>query len=133
MTLSKKFIVLIAVSLEIAAFIFVLLAAAPLQSSDDLSDDTSSTLSIPDPSRLKMVSFSPIVIGNEIRAVIVYDDPATRRPIDYVAMYDGAGDLLGLKWFDRFGIERMAIDRGLINNADHPAGVFVAFLRGDSL
>ena len=133
MTLRKKFIVLVAVSVEIAAFIFVLLAAAPLQSSDDLSDDTSSTLSIPDPGRLKMVSFSPIVIGNEIRAVIVYDDPATRRPIDYVAIYDGSGNLLALKWFDRFGIERMAIDRGLIDNTDHPAGVFVAFLRGDSL
>ena len=74
-----------------------------------------------------------MLLGNEMRAVIVYDDPTTRRLVDYIAVYDTAGDLQALTWFDRFGIERMAIDQGIIENAEHPAGVFVAFLTGDSL
>ena len=119
--------------LESVGLLFILLAAAPLYSSDYLSQESSGPASIPDTNKLTVVSFSTVVIGNDLRAVVLYDDPATKRPVDYVALYDGTGSLLALTWFDRFGIERMAVDRGLLENTKQPEGVFVGFLTGDSL
>jgi len=68
--------------------------------------------------------------GSEMRAIVVYDDPATSRPVDYIAMYSPSGELLALSWYDRFGIERMAVDGGLLENTDQPEGIFVAFSTG---
>jgi hypothetical protein len=133
MTLKKKAIFFGFAIFEFVGFVFILAVAAPLQSSDYLSRATLETAPIPDPNKLTVVSFSAVVVGNETRAVIIYDDPATKRPIDYVALYDTTGGLLALTWFDRFGIERLAVDRGLLANTDRPEGIFVAFLTGDSL
>jgi hypothetical protein len=38
---------------------------------------------------------------------------------------------LAVRWFDKFGIERMAVDRGFLENADKPEGVVVVLLEGD--
>lgn len=119
--------------LECAGLLFILLAAVPLYSSDYVSEESARPALIPDTNKLTIVSFSTVGIGNDLRAVVVYDDPATKRPVDYVALYDRTGELLALTWFDRFGIERMAVDRGLLDNTSHREGVFVGFLTGDSL
>jgi hypothetical protein len=62
----------------------------------------------------------------------VYDDATSARTADYLELYDNAGQVVAIGWFDRFGIERMAIDRGLLEDQDELKGIFVLVLKGDS-
>ena len=79
-----------------------------------------------------LVSFSPVIVEAEIvGTVAIYDDTATQRPADYSELYDTAGQLLAIRWFDRFGIERMALDRGFLDRADEPEGVLVVVVDGE--
>jgi len=83
---------------------------------------------------LTLVSFSSLLIaGNTVGKVLIYDDPTTKRPADYFELYDTDGDLLAVDWFDRFGIQRMAVDRGLLEKTLKLEGVFVVLLEGDSI
>lgn len=83
---------------------------------------------------LALVSVSPLVIKGEIiGAVVEYDNPATKRPVDYLELCDSAGYVVAVAWFDRFGIQRMALDRALVDHRDEPEGVFVSFLEGDPI
>ena len=74
-----------------------------------------------------------IVEGNIVGEFIVYDDPTTERLVDYWELYDNDGDLIAISWFDRFGIERLAIDRGLVDEGDKLEGAFVVFSDGDTV
>jgi hypothetical protein len=65
--------------------------------------------------------------------VTVYDDSTTQRSADYLELYNNAGNLVALSWFDRFGIERMAVDRGLLEDRDELMGVFVVLLDGEAI
>jgi hypothetical protein len=47
--------------------------------------------------------------------LIFYDDPRTKRRIDYVEFRDVKGNLLVISWIDRFGACHAAIDRGLLD------------------
>src|SRR6266403_118927 len=81
---------------------------------------------------LTLVSSSPLVVeGQTLGEVIVYDDPTTKRPEDYFELYDNPGDLIAVGWFDRFGIDRMAVDRGILDGEDELEGVFVSLSEGD--
>ena len=83
---------------------------------------------------LTLVSFSPLVIaGNTAGEVFLYDDPTTKRPVDYFELYDTESDLLAVGWFDRFSIQRMAVDRGLLEKTPKLEGVFVVLLEGNSI
>ena len=83
---------------------------------------------------LTLVSSFPLVVeGQPLGEVLVYDDPTTKRPADYFELYDNPGDLIAVGWFDRFGIERMAVDRGMLDGEDELEGVFVSLLEGDSI
>jgi len=83
---------------------------------------------------LTLVSFAPLVIaGNTVGEVLIYDDPTTKRPADYFELYDTDGNLLAVDWFDRFGIQRMAVDRGLLEKTLKLEGVFVVLLDGESI
>jgi len=83
---------------------------------------------------LTVVSVAPLVVGDKtVGAVTVYDDATTERPADYWELYDSEGDLLAARWFDRFGIERTAVDRGLLQAAGEPEGILVVVLNGDSI
>ena len=83
---------------------------------------------------LALVSYSPLVVeGQTLGKVLVYDDPTTERPADYFELYDNPGDLMAVGWFDRFGIEWMAVDRGILDGEDELEGVFVSLLEGDSI
>jgi hypothetical protein len=48
-------------------------------------------------------------------------------------LYYSTGDLVALGWFDQFGIQRVAVDRGLLESRDEVEGVYVFFLEGDSI
>jgi hypothetical protein len=83
---------------------------------------------------LTLVSFSSLLIaGNTVGKVLIYDDSTTKRPADYFELYDADDDLFAVSWFDRFGIQRVAVDRGLLEEADKLEGVFVILLEGEPL
>jgi hypothetical protein len=84
-------------------------------------------VSTPEQHPLTLISASPVVLeGKILGAVIVYDDPSTK-------LYDSAGDLLAVSWYDQFGIQRVAVDRALLGKEDGLDGVFVSLLAGDSI
>jgi hypothetical protein len=89
--------------------------------------------SAPETDRLMLVSFVMMAPEAEIiGALAVYYDPKTRRSVDYLEFYDGAGSLLLVSWVDRFGIRRTAMDRGLLQEeASGLKGVLVLLLEGD--
>jgi hypothetical protein len=90
----------------------------------------------PEPHDMSLVSFSPWVVEGEVLgalAAYVYDDVTTERPIDRWELYDKQGNLLALTWFDRFGIERTAVDRGIVEEKDQLEGIFVMVVDGDSI
>ena len=89
--------------------------------------------SAPETDRLLLVSFVTMAPEAEIiGALASYDDPKTRRSVDYLELYDGTGSLLLISWVDRFGIRRTAMDRGLLQEeASRLEGVLVLLLEGD--
>ncbi len=89
--------------------------------------------SAPETDRLMLVSFVMMAPEAEIiGALASYDDPNTRRSVDYLELYDWTGSLLLISWADRFGIRRTAMDRGLLQEeASRLEGVLVLLLEGD--
>ena len=84
--------------------------------------------------RLTLISSSRLIVeGKTVGEVLVYDDPTTKRPADYFALYDSTGDLVAIGWFDRFGIRRMTVDRSFLDGTDDLEGVFVSLVGGDSI
>lgn len=88
--------------------------------------------SAPDKGQLILVSFVTIATEAEIiAAVATHDDPQTKRPVDYMELYDGSGGLLLVSWIDRFGIRRTAMDRGLLQeDTSRLEGVLVLLAEG---
>jgi hypothetical protein len=83
---------------------------------------------------LTQLAVASLVAGDQtVGVVAVYDDPTTERPADYLELYDDKGRLLAASWFDRFGIERVAADRGFLEGKNKLEGVFVILLDGDSV
>jgi hypothetical protein len=68
-----------------------------------------------------------------VLAGYVHKDVSTQQAVDYWELYDGAGDLLAVTWFDKFGIQRTAVDRGIVEEADKLEGVFVVILEGETI
>lgn len=91
-------------------------------------------VSAPEQDHLTLVSFFRLVAQDTIvGGIAIYDDAGTKRPGDYLELYNRAGDLLAVSWFDRFGIERTAVDRGLLEAADKLHGIFIVLIDGDSV
>ena len=86
---------------------------------------------------MTLLSAQPWVVeGGEVwgtLAAYVYDDVSTKRAADYWELYGSTGDLVAISWFDRFGIQRLAVDRRLLEESDKFKGAFVVFLDGDSV
>jgi hypothetical protein len=102
-----------------------------IQTSERTSQEIFSALATEQHS-LTLVSLSPLVVnGKTLGEVLVYDDPTTKRPVDYLALYDSARELVALGWFDRFGIQRIAMDRALVEGGNDLEGVFVSLVNGD--
>jgi hypothetical protein len=92
------------------------------------------SVSLPQNDRLTLVSVVQVTAGKEILgAIAAYDDPETTRPDDYLELYDPSGGLLAVSWFDRFGIERLAVDRALTHDPDNLEGIFVLVISGNSI
>jgi hypothetical protein len=83
---------------------------------------------------LVLVSIASVVLDDEtLGNVVAYHDPNTKRPADYFELYDNECNLLAIGWYDRFGIRRIAVDRGLFDKAQKPQGLFVTLLDGNSV
>jgi hypothetical protein len=132
---SKIYFAAVLFALVSRSFFLGYAAAEPANTSDILlQNGIFLPVSVPDRSRLNLVSVTVVIVdGAALGVVAVYDDPATARPADYCELYDNSHELVGLGWFDRFGIERMALDRGLLVNADRLEGTFVVLFDGDSV
>ena len=123
--------------LEFVGLLFFLgfIATESLEGADSASEPAAllTAAGLEHPS-LTLVSVAPLVIaGNTVGEVLIYDDPTTKRPADYFELYDTDGNLLAVDWFDRFGIQRMAVDRGLLEKTLKLEGVFVVLLDGESI
>jgi hypothetical protein len=91
-----------------------------------------SPASLSEKPKMRRVAFlTPTVEGAIGGCMAVYDDAATKRRGDYAEIYNPTGDLIAIIWFDRFGILRSAIDRGIVFNKHHVEGVLVLVLDGD--
>jgi len=105
---------------------------SPIMSGIVLDKESPQAAAVPEKDHLIVVSLSPFnVDGKAVGTIVLYDDPATERAVDYLELYDQGGDLLAVAWFDQFGIERTAVDRALLENADKPQGIFVVLSPGD--
>ena len=128
---------LIVIILEVAApFLFYgYLSAEPLKvTASNLRNEIFLPVGIPEKSRFTLVSTFPVLLdGETLGTGRIYDDPATKRGGDYAELYNTAGDLLAVSWIDSFGIERLAVDRGVVQETGSLEGVFVILLEGDSL
>ncbi len=107
--------------------------AEPMRVTENLRKETVLLpSSAPKTDRLMLVSVVTMAPEAEIiGALAAYDDPKTRRAVDYLELYDGAGSLLLVSWVDRFGIRRTAMDRGLLQEeASRLEGVLVLLQEG---
>jgi hypothetical protein len=134
MTFRNKIYATIFAILEFIAVLFILVfaAARAAEASDNAREQE--IVTGPEQHDIRLVSFDPWVIEGEVLgavAVYVYDDVTTERPADYWELYDKEGDLLAVGWFDRFGIRRTAIDRGIVEEGNKREGTFVVVLDGE--
>jgi hypothetical protein len=83
-----------------------------------------------------LMSVEPLIVDEEVVGSIasyVYQDVRTDRPVDYWELYDQDGELLALGWFDKFGIQRIAMDEGILTDEGKPDGTFVLVMDGDNI
>lgn len=115
--------------------LFGWIAVASAQAADSSSQPRFAALAVGLPQvSLTLISLSPLIAnGQTVGAIAVYDDPTTQRPADYLEVFDSEGALVVVSWFDRFGIERLVVDRALIEGGDELQGVLVAVLDGESI
>jgi hypothetical protein len=132
---------------ELTTKVFVLIvslcaqlsSAAPLHAEIRIADGAQAQEALvpifgPKERPLTLISSSRLIVeGNTVGKVLAYDDPTTKRPADYFELYNSTGDLVAIGWFDRFGIRRMILDRGLLDGTDDLEGVFVFLVEGDSI
>lgn len=130
---SKLFLTLL--SLCSPLFLAAAIQAQPMQTLDDATVQQLLLPKLrPEQRPLNLLSSSPLLVhGLKAGVVVAYDDPATARPGDYFELYDNDGDLVAVGWFDRYGIRRIAVDRGLVEEKSDLEGVFVTLLQGDSI
>jgi hypothetical protein len=88
--------------------------------------------SLPERNHLHLISTLPVTVEGEILGrVAVYDDSTTQRSADCLELYNSAGTLVAVSWFDRYGIRRIAVDRGLLEGRVELKGIFVVVLDGE--
>jgi hypothetical protein len=136
MTFRNKIYVTIFAILELIAVLFFLgfVTARAAEASDNATRQE--IVTGPEQHDLSLVSFSPWVVEGEVlgtMAAYVYTDVTTERPADYWELYDNNGDLLAVSWFDRFGVQMTAVDRGILEEKDRLEGILVVVLTGESI
>lgn len=127
--------VLIAINLFVQLYPVAHSQTEPMATSARIAPQESYyAVSLPAKDRLALMTRIPIAAHGELLGEFVaYDDVATARPADYLELYNNAGDLLAVSWFDRFGIERLALDQGLVQSSEKLEGIFVLVVTGNSV
>jgi len=136
MTFRNKIYFTIFAILEFVAVLFFLelVAATAAEASDNAAGQE--IVAAPEQHVMSLVSFDPWMVEGKVlgtMAAYVYTDVTTERPADYWELYDKEGNLLAIGWFDKFGIQRTAIDRGIVEQKDKLEGIFVVILNGESM
>lgn len=116
-----------------AAIFFVLFAAVGSNAAESGTVRQDPIISSQLPQRpSSVVKVSQLIAGGtRLGTVVWYDDPATPREADYVEVYDSVGGLVAIAWFDRYGIERVAMDRAFVEGKERLEGIFIAIVDGD--
>lgn len=130
---NKIFFAIVIVWVLIGALSLIGFLATSVEAADAASESKIdiAALGLP-PGPLNLVALSPLIAGEQtLGTVVIYDDPATPRPADYIELYNGDGNLVAVGWFDRFGIQRVAVDRAFVDGEDRLEGVLVAVLDGN--
>jgi Zn-dependent protease with chaperone function len=137
------FLIFIILGIFAELFFFDDLATKAAEAADSPSkQEIFLPVSVPERNHLRPILILPVTVEAEIAGhlvvktvgrVVVYDDPTTRRSADYIELYDNTGNLVAVEWFDRYGIERMAVDRGLLEDRDELEGVLVVVLDGEAV
>jgi hypothetical protein len=136
MTFRNKIYFTIFAILEFVAVLFFLglVAARAAEASDNATGQE--IVAAPEQHVMSLVSFDPWVVEGEVlgtMAAYVYTDVTTERPADYWELYDNNGDLLAVSWFEKSGVQRTAVDRGILEEKDRLEGILVVVLTGDSI
>ena len=115
------------------AILFVAIAVGSVQGAEIGSQAKFAGASVGLPrTPLSLVSLSPVIAnGQAVGAMAIYDDPTTQRPADYIEVLNREGVVVIVSWFDSFGIERLVVDRALLDGGQELEGVFVAVVNGD--
>jgi len=136
MPLARKiyFVILVFLGFTGLMFFLVKMADATVQMTAGTSEvDAAQTPGVPSLS-MNLISLTPVVSSDRIVGrLAVYDDPRTARPEDYIELYDNGGQLVAVGWIDRFGIQRISVDRALLENRDDLRGVFITVVDGVAL
>jgi hypothetical protein len=136
MTFRNKIYFTIFAILEFVAVLFFLelVAATAAEASDNVTGQE--IVAAPEQHVMSLVSFDPWMVEGKVlgtMAAYVYTDVTTERPADYWELYDKNGDLLAVSWFEKSGVQRTAVDRGILEEKDRLEGILVVVLTGDSI
>ena len=85
---------------------------------------------------MRLVSFEPWVVEGDTLVLVasyIYEDVTSGRPADYWEIYNEAGQLLAVTWFDNHSLRQTAVDRGIIEEKNELEGVFVLMVDGEPI
>jgi hypothetical protein len=135
MTFKRKIHFVVFVLLGFVAELFLLgYLATNVLGADGPSKENFYPASLPERNHLHLISTLPVTVAGEILGrVAVYDDSTTQRSADYLELYNSTGTLVAVSWFDRYGIRRIIVDRGLLEGKDELQGIFVVVLDGEPI
>jgi len=127
MTLRKKIYFTVFATIYFVA-VLLLLAVAAVHAANETGETANGSVSGPEQHDKSLISVAQWVIDGEVVGMVaayVYNDITSEKPVDYWELYDNDGDLLAVSWFDKFGIQRNAIDRGVVEEGGKLEGVFI--------
>ena len=136
MKLRNKIYFVIFATVYFVTVLFFLMVVA-LNAADATANNVEQqSLAGPEQHNTTLISVERWIVDGEVAGFIaayVYKDVNSERPADYFELYDKEGDLVAVSWFDQFGIQRIAIDRGVVEGEGKLEGTFVAVLDGDPI
>jgi hypothetical protein len=133
MTLRKKIYFIMIATSYFVAMLFALVVAAHAEETTDTAVEQEIIIG-PGEHYTKLTSVQPWIVDGEFVGSVasyIYDDVTTERSVDYWELYDQQGDLLAFSWFDQFGIQRIAIDHGIVKDEGKLEGIFVLIIDGE--
>ena len=114
------------------AVLFVLVAAA--NAAQGVTPPVAEEIAGPARHQTNITSVDWWVLDGEVVGVVasyVFKDVTTHRAADYWEFYDNNANLLAISWFDQFGIRRIAIDEGILQEKAILEGVYVIVVSGE--